>query len=169
MCFIRSHQNYLSRYHAIISYFSRLRSRKIKTFPVPWMYLIPFPAILKPNFQLSRLKKWQILRPEKALLDPLKVSLILAGNILKVLHVYICSRQFHFSINNFQTEWEQCCWFEPRRDTLIDSHKLYSAPSDHSLESLHGEYADDNYKWESHSNELIAANKLQNRLQLLWE
>ena len=71
MCFIRSRQNHLSRYHAIISYFSRLRSRKIKTFPVLWVYLIPFPAILKPNFLLSRLKKWQSPRPEKALLDPL--------------------------------------------------------------------------------------------------
>ena len=70
MCFIRSRQNYLSRYHAIISYFSRLPSRKIKKFPVPWVYLIPFPAILKPNFPISRLKKWQIPRPEKALLDP---------------------------------------------------------------------------------------------------
>ena len=72
MCFIRSRQNYLSRYHAIISYFSRLPSRKIKTFPVPWVYLIPFPAILKPNFPISRLKKWQIPRPEKALLGPLQ-------------------------------------------------------------------------------------------------
>ena len=71
MCFIRSRQNYLSRYHAINSYFSRLPSRKIKTFPVSWVYLIPFPAILKPNFPLSRHKKWQIPRPEKALLDPL--------------------------------------------------------------------------------------------------
>ena len=70
MCFIRSRENYLSRYHAIISYFSRLPSRKIKTFPVPWAYLIPFPAILKPNFLISRLKKWQIPRPEKALLCP---------------------------------------------------------------------------------------------------
>ena len=70
MWFIRSRQNYLSRYHAINSYFSRLPNRKIKTFPVPWVYLIPFPAIVKPNFPLSRLKKWQIPRPEKALLDP---------------------------------------------------------------------------------------------------
>ena len=72
MCFIRSRENYLSRYHAIISYFSRLPSRKIKTFPVPWVYLIPFPIILKPNFPISRLKKWQIPRPEKALLGPIK-------------------------------------------------------------------------------------------------
>ena len=70
-CFIRSRQNYLSRYHATNSYFSRLPSRKIKTFSVSWVYLIPFPAILKPNFLLSRLKKWQIPRPEKALLNPL--------------------------------------------------------------------------------------------------
>ena len=70
MCFIRSPQNYLSRYHAIISYFSRLPSRKIKTFPVPWVYLIPFPAILKPDFPISHRKKWQIPRPEKALLGP---------------------------------------------------------------------------------------------------
>ena len=76
MCFIRSRQNYLSRYHAIISYFSRLPSRKIKTFPVPWVYLIPFPAILKPNFPISRLKKWQILRPEKALLGPFSECLL---------------------------------------------------------------------------------------------
>ena len=41
------------------------------TFPVPWVYLIPFLAILKPNFPISRLKKWQIPHPEKALLDPL--------------------------------------------------------------------------------------------------
>ena len=71
MCFIRSRQNYLSRYHAIISYFSRLPSKKIKTFPVPCVYLIPFPAIFKPNFPISRLKKWQIPRPETALSDPL--------------------------------------------------------------------------------------------------
>ena len=70
MSFIRSGQNYLSRYHAIISYFSRLPSRKIKKVPVPWVYLIPFPAILKSNFPISRLKKWQIPRPEKALLGP---------------------------------------------------------------------------------------------------
>ena len=70
MRFIRSHQNYLSRYHAIISYFPRLQSRKIKTFSVPWVYLIPFAAILKPNFPISRLKMWQIPRPEKALLGP---------------------------------------------------------------------------------------------------
>ena len=70
MCFISSRQNYLSRYHAIISDFSRLPSKKNKTFPVPWVYLIPFPAILKPNFPLSRHKKWQIPRPEKALLGP---------------------------------------------------------------------------------------------------
>ena len=80
MCSNRSRQNYLSRYHAIISYFSRLPSRKIKTFPVPWVYLIPFPAILKPNFPISRLKKWQIPRPEKALLgpceDPLRLEVI---------------------------------------------------------------------------------------------
>ena len=35
------------------------------------MYLIPFPAILKLNFPISRLKKWQIPRPETALLGPL--------------------------------------------------------------------------------------------------
>ena len=33
MCFIRSRQNYLSRYHASISYFSRLTSRKIQDIP----------------------------------------------------------------------------------------------------------------------------------------
>ena len=71
----RSRENYLSPYHAIISYFPLLPSRKIKTFLVPWVYLIPFPAILKPNFPLSRLKKWQIPRPEKALLDPSKTQL----------------------------------------------------------------------------------------------
>ena len=71
MCFIRSRENHLSRYYAIISYFSRLPSRKIETFPLPWMYLIPFPAILKPNFPISCLKRWQIPRPEKALLGPL--------------------------------------------------------------------------------------------------
>ena len=70
MCVIRSRQSYLSRYHAIIPYFSHLPSRKIKTFLVPWVYLIPFPAISKPYFLISRLKKWQIPRPEKALLDP---------------------------------------------------------------------------------------------------
>ena len=74
MCFIRSRQNYLSRYHAIISYFSRLPSRKIKTLPVPWVYLVPFPTISKLNFLMSHLKKWQIPRPEKALLGPLKLS-----------------------------------------------------------------------------------------------
>ena len=72
MYFIRYRQNYLSRYHAIISYFSRLLTRKIKTFPVPLVYFIPIPAISRPTFPLSRLKKWQIPRPEKALLDPLK-------------------------------------------------------------------------------------------------
>ena len=80
MCFIRSRHNYLSRYHAINSYFSHLPSRKIKTFPVSWVYLIPFLAILKPNFPLSRHKKWQIPRPEKALLgpceDPLRLEVI---------------------------------------------------------------------------------------------
>ena len=70
MCFIRSRQNYLSRYHAIISYFFRLPSRKMKPFPVPWVYLIPFRAISKPNFPIFRLKKWQIPRPEIALLGP---------------------------------------------------------------------------------------------------
>ena len=70
MSFIKSPQNYLSRYHAIILYFSHFPRRKLETFPVPWVYLIPFPTILKPNFPLSRIKKWQILRPEKALLGP---------------------------------------------------------------------------------------------------
>ena len=60
----------MSRYHAIIPYFSRLPSREIKTFPVPLVYLIPFLVILKPNFPISRLGKWQIPRPEKALLGP---------------------------------------------------------------------------------------------------
>ena len=34
------------------------------------MCLIPFPENLKPTFLVSRLKKWQIPRPEKALLGP---------------------------------------------------------------------------------------------------
>ena len=34
------------------------------------MYLIPFPAISRPTFPISRLKKWQITRPVKALLGP---------------------------------------------------------------------------------------------------
>ena len=83
------------------------------------------------------------------------------GNILKVLHVYICSRQFRFSINDFQTEWEQSAVGLSQGGILSSIlTNFYSAPSDHSLESLHGEYAGDNYKWESHSNELVAANKL---------
>ena len=40
------------------------------TFPVPWVYLIPFPTILRPNFPIARLKKWQIPCPKKALLAP---------------------------------------------------------------------------------------------------
>ena len=71
LCPIRSRQNYLSRHHTIISYLSRLPDRKIKKLPVPWLYLIPFPAIIKPFFPTSRLKKRQIPRPEKALLGPL--------------------------------------------------------------------------------------------------
>ena len=70
LCFIRSLQNHLSRHHAIISYFSRLPYRKIKKFPVSWVYLIPFPAISKPIFPISRPKKWRIPHPEKALLGP---------------------------------------------------------------------------------------------------
>ena len=66
----------MSRYHAIISYFTRLPSRKIKKFPVPWVYLIPFPVILKSNFPISRLKKWQIPRPKKALLGPVNLTRI---------------------------------------------------------------------------------------------
>ena len=84
--------------------------------------------------------------------------------------MYICSRQFRFSINDFQTEWEQSAVGLSQGGILSSIlTNFYSAPSDHSLESLHGEYADDNYKWESHSNELVAANKLQNRLNLFWE
>ena len=76
MCCIRARQNYLSQYQAIISYFSRLPSRKSKTFSVPWVYLIPFPAILNPNLPISRLKKWQITHPERALLGPLADTLL---------------------------------------------------------------------------------------------
>ena len=47
----------------IISYFSRLHNRNIKKFLLQWMYLIPFPATLKPTFPISRLKKWQIPHP----------------------------------------------------------------------------------------------------------
>ena len=70
--FIISHQNYLSRHHAIISYLSRLRlpNKITKKFPLPWVYLIPFPAILESTFPISRLKKCCILLPEKSLLGP---------------------------------------------------------------------------------------------------
>ena len=50
--------------------FSRLPNRKIKKFSVSWVYFIPFPVFFKPTFPISRLKKWQIPRPEKALLGP---------------------------------------------------------------------------------------------------
>ena len=64
---IRYRQKYLSRHHMIIIYLSRLPNRKIKKLSVSRMYLFPFPSILKPTFPISRLKKIQITRPEKAL------------------------------------------------------------------------------------------------------
>ena len=94
MCFIRSRQNYLFRYHAIISYFSQLSSGKIKTFPVPLVYLIPFPAILKPNFPISRLKKWQIPRLEKALLAPYS-SIFVKSKVLKRYIEYLSLKLYH--------------------------------------------------------------------------
>ena len=39
---------------------------KLENYQYIQMHLIPFSAILKPTFPISRLKKWQIPRPEKA-------------------------------------------------------------------------------------------------------
>ena len=71
-CFIRSRQNHLSRHQAIISYFYRLPNRKFEKFPVPWVYLIPFPAILKPTFPISHIKSDKFRVAEKPCWAPLR-------------------------------------------------------------------------------------------------
>ena len=73
-------------------------------------------------------------------------------------------------INDFQTEWEQSAVGLCQGGILSSIlTNFYSATSDCSLESPHAEFADDNYKWESHGNDLVAANRLQNRLDLFGE
>ena len=64
MCFTRSRQNHLSRYHAIISCFSRLPSRKIKTL-VPQVYLIPSLPISKHNSRYPVSKSGNTSVPKK--------------------------------------------------------------------------------------------------------
>ena len=113
MCFFRSCQNYLSRYHAIISYLSRLPSRKIKIFPVSWAYLIPFPSILKYNFPISHLKKWQIPRPEKALLGPSHLPLCESkqtNNFSTILELRATScvlPMSYWCYTSFDTSWDE--------------------------------------------------------------
>ena len=87
------------------------------------------------------------------------------GNILKVLHTYLCSRFYRFAINDHQTEWSHSSVGLSQGGILSTIlTNFYSAKSDNSIDSSHGEFADDNYKWETHQNEHVAATRLQIRL-----
>ena len=87
------------------------------------------------------------------------------GSIVKVLESYICHRQHRFSINSFTSEWIASTIGLSQGgilSTLLTN--LYSTGSDTSIDNKHGEFADDNFKWECHENEHVAAASLQDRL-----
>ena len=85
--------------------------------------------------------------------------------ILKVLESYICHKQHHFNINNFKSGWITSSIGLLQGgilSTLLTN--LYSTGSDISIDNKHGEFADDNFKWECHQSEHVAASNLQERL-----
>ena len=69
------------------------------------------------------------------------------GNTRKVLHTYLCSRLYHFAINDHQTEWSHSSVGLSQGGILSTIlTNFYSAKSDDYIDSTHGEFADDNDK-----------------------
>ena len=77
------------------------------------------------------------------------------GKILRLFADYISQRKFRIVVNDYTTEWHGSVIGTPQGGILSTiATNLYSSDSDESDIFLHGEYSDDNLKWESDYDEL---------------
>ena len=88
----------------------------------------------------------------------------ICGDILRLIDDYLKDRKIRFDINSFTTEWMTTDVGSPQGSSL--STILTNTYSSDNIEDNfdHGEFSDDNLKWEAHESEVEAARILQTRI-----
>ena len=88
----------------------------------------------------------------------------IGGDILKLINDYLTERKIRFDINSITTEWMTTDVGSPQGSGL--STILTNSYSSDNVEDDfdHGEFSDDNLKWEAHELEVEAARILQIRI-----
>jgi hypothetical protein len=87
------------------------------------------------------------------------------GDILRLINDYLKGRKMRFDVNNFTTDWINSEIGTPQGSNLSSIlSNIYS--SDNIEEEIinHGEFSDDNLKWESNILEAVAKENMQVRI-----
>ena len=89
------------------------------------------------------------------------------GKILRLIGNYISDRKFRIVVNSYTSNWINSNIGAPQGGILSTAlTNVYSSDSDECDIYSHGEYSDDNLKWERDVCELEALRKLQPKIDM---
>ena len=88
----------------------------------------------------------------------------ISGDILRLTNDYLSGRKIRFDINEFTTEWMETNVGTPQGSNLSTIFTNVYTSENEEGEPNHGEFSDDNIKWESDKHEWVARDKLQSRI-----